>query len=80
MAIAPDGAGGIWALEVWQADGVLRHYDALGRNCRRDIAVKQLAAGAAIAASQHGASVVVLAAGGADTAPTVARTAAIAGG
>ena len=67
MAIAPDGAGGIWALEVWQADGVLRHYDALGRNCRRDIAVKQLAAGAAIAASQHGTSVVVLAAGAADT-------------
>lgn len=66
ISIAPDGAGGLWALEVLQADGVLRHYDALGRNCRSDIAVKQLAAGAAIATSQNGSSVVVLAAGGAD--------------
>jgi phage tail-like protein len=66
VSIAPDGSDGLWALEVWQADGVLRHYDALGRRCGRDIEVKRLAGGAAIAASRDGRLIVVLAAGGAD--------------
>jgi phage tail-like protein len=66
VSIAPDGGDGLWVLEVWQADGVLRHYDALGRRCGPDIKVERLAGGAAIAASQNGLSIVVLAAGGAD--------------
>ena len=65
VSIAPDGGDGLWALEVWQADGVLRHYDALGRRCGWDIKVERLAEGAAIAATQNGRSIVVLAAGGA---------------
>jgi phage tail-like protein len=65
VSIAPDGSDGLWALEVWQADGVLRHYDALGRRCGPDIKLERLAEGAAIAATQNGRSIVVLAAGGA---------------
>ena len=45
VSIALDGGNGVWTLEVWRANGVLRHYDAFGRRCGQDIPVKRLAQG-----------------------------------